>query len=156
MADLHIRDLTPIVEMQAVELKRLMRDKDRLNKRIDTLIEELSRLREAQQQDLGLREREQALRIQMQDTVNDLIQRAVVGPEVIASTPAEQPENSRGLSEETEKTTLVRRSSAGPARGEGKEIGIPAFLMADSLEKTGGGEVPPIRKLMTRIKARQA
>ena len=148
-----MRDLSPIVEMQAVELKRLMRDKDRLNRRIDALIEEISWLREMQQQDQSLREKEQALRFQMQETVNDLIQRTatpsgkpVTSPARLSATAKKRPDEAEAT---PEKTTLVRRDNNDPPPDT-----IPSFLLAEPT--TAGDGEAPIKKLMTRIKARQA
>lgn len=159
MTDVYMRDLAPIVEMQALELKRLMRDKDQLNGRIDALIEEISWLREMQQQDQTLREKEQALRLQMQDTVNDLIKRAEARARKTTSGPSARPAKrlpSANPQPSSEKTTLVRRDNDRPlSADDGKEIGIPAFLMADSLDGARNGAEPPIKKLITRIRARQ-
>ncbi len=74
MTDLYLRDLVPIVEMQALELRRLMRDKERLSEKIDSLISEIGSLRALQQQDRSLRESEHELRSKMQQTITDLIE----------------------------------------------------------------------------------
>ncbi len=84
MTDLYLRDLMPIVELQALELRRLMRDKERLNQRIDTLVDELGELRALQQQDQTWREREQDLRSRLQKTLGDLLQRS----DLTAAVPA--------------------------------------------------------------------
>lgn len=166
MSELFLRDLVPIVELQALELKRLLRDKDRLSRKVDSLIEEIGWLREMQQQDLGLREQDQALRIQMQDTVNDLIRaRAGSMPAdlVVQSDPTAQPTpasssgRARLRDASAAKTTLVRASGAVseelfPTKTE--NVGIPSFLTTGTTSRSSDGLEPPIRKLLTRIRAR--
>lgn len=51
-----------VVELQATELDRLLRDNQRLNKRVDYLIEEVGGLRKLQSREHELREREHSLR----------------------------------------------------------------------------------------------
>lgn len=153
MSELYLKDLVPIVELQAMELKRLLRDKEQLSRRIDSLIEEIGWLRESQQQDLVLREKETALRLQMQDTVNDLLRERGPATPPDSSPPARQDQPAPAA----RKTTLVRAGGAVseelfPAR---EADGIPSFLTAHEVH--GGSEAdPPIRKLLTRIRARSA
>ncbi len=64
--------LDPIVELQALELARLLRDNNRLNQRIDFLIGEIKWLRELQERELVLRESEQAMHRAAQDTIKGL------------------------------------------------------------------------------------
>ena len=63
----------PIVELQALELARLLRDNNRLNQRIDFLIGEIKWLRELQERELVLRESEQAMHRKAQDAIKSLI-----------------------------------------------------------------------------------
>lgn len=70
----------PIVELQALELARLLRDNNRLNQRIDFLIGEIKWLRELQERELVLRESEQAMHRKAQDAIKSLIaDRAATG-----------------------------------------------------------------------------
>ncbi len=156
MSELFLRDLVPIIELQAVELKRLLRDKHRLSRKVESLIEEIGRLRETQQQGLVLREKDQALRMQMQDTVNALLmERRGSETSTDARHVAGQIERGPPRDVAAAKTTLVKTSDGAeqifPADGEG--IGIPSFLIAGDAATAAGIE-PPIRKLFTRIRAR--
>lgn len=71
------RDLNAVVEFQAVEMDRLLRDNQRLNKRVDYLIEEVGGLRQLQSREHALREREHNLRERdhalHQETQNSLL-----------------------------------------------------------------------------------
>lgn len=73
MTELDCEDLAPIVELQAVELKRLLRENERLSRRVDVLISELGQLRELQKRELGLRQGQQDLLLQMQEGTNRLL-----------------------------------------------------------------------------------
>ncbi|MFQ5973145.1 MAG: hypothetical protein ACE5Q3_12515 [Alphaproteobacteria bacterium] len=73
MTELDREDLAPIVELQAVELKRLLRENERLSRRVDALISELGQLRELQKRELGLRQGQQDLLLQMQEGTNRLL-----------------------------------------------------------------------------------
>ncbi len=70
-------DVNAVVEFQAIELERLLRDNQRLNKRIDYLIEEVGGLRRLQSREQALREREHNLRERdhalHQETQNSLL-----------------------------------------------------------------------------------
>lgn len=148
MTDLYLRDLVPIVEMQALELKRLMRDKEQLSAKIDSLIGEIGSLRALQQQDQNLREREQALRSKMQQTISDLVRRSegagaavkptakqVIKPAPVPADPvraktaavvrqdsAKIADESQGAAEQTSPTAVK------PANRDRERMEIPAFL----------------------------
>ncbi len=62
-----------VLALQAVELKRLLRENKALSDRVDTLIGEISRMR-------SLHENEQAQRRRLQDAVVDLIEKALAPP----------------------------------------------------------------------------
>ncbi len=85
--DLAKVDLEAVVEIQTVELERLLRDNKRLNRRIDYLIEEVGGLRklQAREQDLrekehSLRERDHALHQEAQESMLGLVERAMILP----------------------------------------------------------------------------
>ena len=85
--DLNDTDLATVVEIQAVELDRLLSDNKRLNRRIDYLIEEVGSLRklQAREQDLrakeqSLRERDHALHQEAQESMLGLMERAMILP----------------------------------------------------------------------------
>ncbi|MHA1571413.1 MAG: hypothetical protein ACTSWM_06300, partial [Alphaproteobacteria bacterium] len=136
MADLYLRDLVPIVELQALELKRLMRDKERLHQKVDSLISEIGSLRQLQQQDQALRAREQDLRAKMQQALADLVSRS--GPKkddspirpVVNVTPDVSKQALPG--KPADKTNLAIKNAAAepvkPITQERERMEIPAFL----------------------------
>lgn len=78
------QELELIIELQAIELKRHVRDNQRLNQRVDRLLDEVAGLQQMQRQEQILREKEQALRHQTQKTINDLLGKiALPAPQTI-------------------------------------------------------------------------
>ncbi len=64
-----------VIEFQKIELTRLLKENDRLNRRLDRLMDEFGHLRELQQREQVLRQQEQGLRQQLQITVDRLTER---------------------------------------------------------------------------------
>jgi len=164
--------LVPIVELQALELKRLMRDKEALNQKIDSLISEIGALRLLQQQDQTLRAREHDLRAKMQKALVDLV--SLSGQEKDATIVA-----AAAVAKPVVEAVAVAKSAAGaPAKKTTEErMEIPAFLaggprvgfdrpVAGNIREIHGpggavirepgqaGGEAPIKRLLTRIRAR--
>lgn len=72
--------LPVVVELQRVELKRLLRENDRLNTRLDQLLDELRHLREMQRREQVLRQQEQALRRQLQTLIERTSEQPALPP----------------------------------------------------------------------------
>jgi hypothetical protein len=72
--------LPVVVEFQKMELTRLLRDNERLNARLDQLMDEIRHLRDMQQREQVLRQQEQGLRKQIQDTFDQLAGRLALPP----------------------------------------------------------------------------
>ncbi|MCG8690831.1 MAG: hypothetical protein MI806_06450 [Minwuiales bacterium] len=124
----------PIVELQALELARLLRDNNRLNQRIDFLIGEIKWLRELQERELVLRESEQAMHRKAQDAIKSLIAdgAATGGVETGRTRPAGT------VRDQAATETVLAESLAGfaehPLAAESAEPAdepaLPAFLTA--------------------------
>ncbi len=81
-----------VIEFQKIELTRLLRENNRLNQRLDRLMDEFGHLRELQQREQvlrqheqGLRQQEQDLRQQLQITVDRLTERLALPSPPIAT-----------------------------------------------------------------------
>lgn len=122
MNKLDREDLDPIVELQALELSRLMRENKRLNQRIDFLIDEITWLRRVQERELSLRESEHAMFREGQETVRLLIDDARERQETRPAPP--QPREQVRLAE--------------PRRDEV----VRAGLRVERLEQTNDGGRP--------------
>ena len=72
--------LPVVVEFQKMELTRLLRENERLNSRLDQLMDEIRHLRDMQQREQVLRQQEQGLRRQIQDTLDQLAGRLALPP----------------------------------------------------------------------------
>ncbi len=157
MSELFLRDLVPIVELQAIELKRLLRDKDRLSRKVESLIREISQLRETQQQALVVRQKDQALQAQLQDTITALlVDSPALAPATGARNGDDELDRAPPRGAVAAKTTLVRASemdSAHRLAASDQSIGIPSFLIGSDVANASNPE-PPIRKLLTRIRTR--
>ena len=70
-------DLGVIVEFQAIELRRLVKDNERLNKRVDRLIDELAALRDLQRQEINLRREDQQARTRVQESLNAMLAKVI-------------------------------------------------------------------------------
>ncbi len=73
MTPSNTQDLRAILEFQAIELRRLVKDNERLNKRVDRLIEELAAQRELQRQEITARREDQQSRIKVQEALHTLL-----------------------------------------------------------------------------------
>ncbi len=91
-------DVNAVVEFQAIELERLLRDNQRLNKRIDYLIEEVGGLRRLQSREHALREREQDLR-ERDHALHQETQNSLVGFMEKAILPRTKDAGSRALAD---------------------------------------------------------
>ncbi len=180
MTDLYLRDLVPIVELQALELKRLMRDKERLNQKVESLISEISALHLLQQQDQTLRAREQDLRAKMQQALVDLVslsgQEKEHAPIVAAAQPVAKTmvvakpvvvavagaKSTAGAPQQrvTEERMAIPAFLAGgprvgfdrPVGGNIREIHGPGGAVIQDPGQAGGEA--PIKRLLTRIRVR--
>lgn len=139
--DLAKVDLEAVVEIQTVELDRLLRDNKRLNRRIDYLIEEVGSLRklQAREQDLrekehSLRERDQALHQEAQESMLGLVERAMIlpnkrdqgakGTQALADIHRHEPQDPDALrARYTDADAQQRQETAWPD--------IPTFLRRD-------------------------
>lgn len=157
MSELFLKDLVPIVELQAIELKRLLRDKERLGRKVESLIREIGQLRETQQQALVVRQKDQALQAQLQDTIATLLADSPAPvPTTGAGKGADDLDRAPPRGDVSAKTTLVRASEMDRANrltAADQSIGIPSFLIGSDVANASSPE-PPIRKLLTRIRAR--
>jgi len=68
-------ELAVVIEFQKIELNRIVRENERLNRRVEELLEELRHLREIQQREQILRQQDQTLRAQGQNILEQLIAR---------------------------------------------------------------------------------
>lgn len=76
MTELARQDLAPIVELQAVELKRLLTENNRLSRRIDAMIGELGALGTLHRRELELRQESQDRLLQMLEAAHELLRRS--------------------------------------------------------------------------------
>ncbi len=104
-----------ILALQAVELRRLLRENKAMSDRVDTLIGELSRLRE-------MHEKEQAQRHQLQEAVVGLMHK-IVTPE--PGKPAVRKPRGQATLERTPRSSAL---AVAHQRAELTRPEIPAFL----------------------------
>ncbi len=70
-------DLAIVVEFQAIELRRLVKDNERLNKRVDRLIDEIGAFRDLQRQEINLRREDQQARTKVQESLNAMLAKVI-------------------------------------------------------------------------------
>lgn len=115
------RDLGVVVEFQKVELDRVLRENERLNRRVDELLEELRHLREVQQREQILRQQDQTLRAQAQNILEQLVGR--LGLPAPSGAPAEEGDRAATPPSTAPSTTP---SSARPAEDDRAAAPPPA------------------------------
>ncbi len=115
--------LPVVVEFQKMELTRLLRDNERLNARLDQLMDEIRHLRDMQQREQVLRQQEQSLRRQIQDTLDRLAGRLALPPPRPAAgetltrpTPALKPEPAASRPELVLTRTVIAKKKPDPAK----------------------------------------
>jgi len=115
--------LPVVVEFQKMELTRLLRDNERLNARLDQLMDEIRHLRDMQQREQVLRQQEQSLRRQIQDTLDHLANRlALPAPRPAADAaltrpvPALKPEAAASRPELVLTRTAIAKKKPDPAK----------------------------------------
>ncbi len=113
-----------VIALQAVELKRLLRENKAMSDRVDTLIGEISRLRE-------LHEKEQSQRRQLQEAVVGLMHK-VLTPEPVKRPTRQKmkPVLRKPHNGQSAERVIQRTSSLAIAqqRAELSRPEIPAFL----------------------------
>ena len=77
MTPANTSDLRAVVEFQAIELRRLIKDNERLNRRVDRLIDELAAHRALQGQEMTLRREDLASRLQVQEALHTLLVKVI-------------------------------------------------------------------------------
>jgi len=115
-----------VVEFQKLELTRLLKDNERLNARLDQLMDEIRHLRDMQQREQVLRQQEQALRQQIQDTLDRLTGRLalpspVKGPES-RPVPADAPQPADTRPELVLTRMAPAAAAAPPGAGTGGSV----------------------------------
>ena len=113
-----------VIALQAVELKRLLRENKAMSNRVDTLIGEISRLR-------AMHEREQAKRCELQDAVVNLMHKVVTPESVVGGVrrPVKPALREIRGGQPLERTTQRSGSLAlAQQRAAARQPEIPAFL----------------------------
>jgi hypothetical protein len=125
-----------VVEFQRLELTRLLKENERLNARLDQLMDEIRHLRDMQQREQVLRQQDQSLRRQIQDTLDHLTQRLALPPpdKTPAKAPAEHPPSVRAPHPVDNRPELVLTRMAPAAAPAGAKPGAGG---------RGNGQVPP-------------
>lgn len=104
-------DLRVIVEVQAIELRRLVKDNERLNKRVDRLIDELAALRDLQGQEIDLRRDDQQARARAQESLNGILATVIERGGLAGPRPADVHTFEGNYDQEPPKTAAPARSS---------------------------------------------
>ncbi len=135
-------DLAAVVEFQAIELRRLVKDNERLNKRVDRLIDEIGAFRDLQRQEISLRREDQQARTKVQESLNAMLAKVIesgglgrgtaAGPEQAFEADFEaEPEPMRTRAAQRSRRLAMWMVIGGFAGGE---LGLLSVVSSDPIE----------------------
>jgi len=110
-------ELAVVVEFQKIELDRILRENERLNRRIEDLLEELRHLREVQQREQILRQQDQNLQAQAQNILERLVGRVSLPAPQVPPEPTADAETAAPTSAEPRTAPPSPQAAPAPERG---------------------------------------